>query len=73
MKLGFSTWAMPKIPIDTSLKFLSETGYDGITIATLPQFTTALDSLDKNERKRILNLSKNHSIPIISVMSFTNL
>ena len=42
------------------LKFLSETGYDGITIATLPQFTTSLDSLDKNERKRILNLSKNH-------------
>ena len=73
MKLGFSTWAMPKIPIDTSLKFLSETGYDGITIATLPQFTTSIDSLDKNERKRILNLSKNHSIPIISVMSFTNL
>ena len=44
MKLGFSTWAMPKIPIDTSLKFLSETGYDGITIATLPQFTTSLDT-----------------------------
>tara|TARA_A100001037_G_scaffold215564_1_gene193506 strand:- start:3020 stop:3862 length:843 start_codon:yes stop_codon:yes gene_type:complete len=73
MKLGFSTWAMPKVPIDTSLKFLSETGYDGVTIAVLPQFTTSLDSLKFEERKRILNLSKKYSIPIISVMSFTNL
>ena len=73
MKLGFSTWAMPKIPIDTSIKFLSETGYDGITIATLPQFTTSINNLDIEERKRILNLSKLYSIPITSVMSFTNL
>tara|TARA_Y100001970_G_scaffold290235_1_gene423163 strand:- start:1576 stop:2409 length:834 start_codon:yes stop_codon:yes gene_type:complete len=73
MKLGYSTWAMPKIPIDTSIKFLSETGYDGITIATLPQFTTSINNLDIEERKRILNLSKLYSIPIISVMSFTNL
>ena len=58
MKLGYSTWAMPKIPIDTSIKFLSETGYDGITIATLPQFTTSINNLDIEERKRILNLSK---------------
>ena len=73
MKLGYSTWAMPKIPIDTSIKFLSETGYDGITIATLPQFTTSINNLDIEERKRILNLSKLYSIPITSVMSFTNL
>ena len=73
MKLGYSTWAMPKIPIDTSIKFLSETGYDGITIATLPQFTTSINNLDIEERKRILKLSKLYSIPITSVMSFTNL
>ena len=73
MKLGYSTWAMPKIPIDTSIKFLSETGYDGITIATLPQFTTSINNLDMEERKRILNLSKLYSIPITSVMSFTDL
>ena len=73
MKLGYSTWAMPKIPIDTSIKFLSETGYDGITIATLPQFTTSINNLDIEERKRILNLSKLYSIPITSVMSFTDL
>ena len=73
MKLGYSTWAMPKIPIDTSIKFLSETGYDGITIATLPQFTTSINNLNTEERKRILGLSKLYSIPITSVMSFTNL
>ena len=33
MKLGFSTWAMPDLPIDATIKHLSKIGYDGITIA----------------------------------------
>ena len=44
MKLGFSTWAMPKIPIDTSLKFLSIEGlYKSMGFenrnSNYPQFT----------------------------------
>ena len=53
MKLGFSTWAMPEIPIETSIEHIAKLGYDGITIAVLPRFSTSLDTLDSARRKQI--------------------
>jgi len=73
MKLGFSTWAMPDLPIDATIKHLSKIGYDGITIAVLPMFSTSINKLNHSERKRILNLSKDQSLPIVAVMSFASL
>ena len=67
MKLGFSTWAMPDLPIDATIKHLSKIGYDGITIAVLPRFSTSIETLSHSERKRILSLSKDHSLPISSI------
>ena len=71
MKLGFSTWAMPDLPIETSIEHLAKLGYDGITIAVLPRFSTSLDTLDNARRKQIKKLTKENNLPISSVMSFS--
>jgi len=73
MKLGFSTWAMPEIPIETSVEHISKLGYDGICIAVLPIFSTSLDTLDLAKRKHIKKLTEDNNLPIISVMSFVNM
>ena len=54
MKLGFSTWAMPKLPIDTALEHIAATGYTGVEITVHRGWTTELDKLDSAERRRIL-------------------
>ena len=73
MKLGFSTWAMPEIPIETSVEHISKLGYDGICIAVLPIFSTSLDTLDLAKRIHIKKLTEDNNLPIISVMSFVNM
>lgn len=53
MKLGYSTWGMPQVPIDKALECVHSLGYDGIEITVLPNYTTALEKMDKAERQRI--------------------
>ena len=36
MKLGYSSWGMPTVPIDQAIRYLAELGYDGIEICVLP-------------------------------------
>lgn len=53
MKLGFSTWAMPKLPIDTALEHIAATGYTGVEITVHRGWSTELACLDAAERRRI--------------------
>ena len=53
MKLGFSTWAMPKVPIDTALEHIAATGYTGVEITVHRGWSTELSRLDAAERRRI--------------------
>ena len=45
MKLGFSTWAMPGLPIDTSVRELAALGFQGVEITVIPPYSTELDTL----------------------------
>ena len=56
MKIGYTTWGMPKVPVDRALSFLSEQGFDAVELTVLPDYTTAIDRLDMEERRRIFNL-----------------
>lgn len=53
MKLGYSTWGMPKVPIDEALAGIARMGYRGVEITVIPGYTTALENLDPAERRRI--------------------
>ena len=56
MLIGYTTWGMKKIPGDTALRFLSDVGFDAVELTVLPGYTTALETLDREERNRIRQL-----------------
>ncbi len=73
MQLGYSTWGMPTVPIDVSLKHIATLGFDAIEITVLPNFTTAVAKLDSGERKRIAQLLRDHKLALSAVGSYLNL
>lgn len=73
MKLGYSTWAMPTLPIDTTVAHLAELGFDAIEIGVLPRFTTALDTMDSAERKRIPHLLREHGLALSAVSAYLSM
>lgn len=70
MQLGYSTWGMPTVPIDTSLQHIAGLGFDAVEITVLPHFTTGLPKLDSAERKRIAGLLKQHKLALSAVGSY---
>ncbi len=45
MKLGLSNWGMPKIGFDDFVRFAARTGYCGIELTVLPNWSTRLSTL----------------------------
>ena len=73
MKLGYSTWGMPKIPVDRALEHLAALGYDGVELTVIPGYTTELSTLDKAERSRIVGLLKKHNLDLPAIAGHTSL
>ena len=73
MKLGYSTWGMPTVPIDTAISHVAELGYDGIELTIIPRFTTELSTLDTTERKRIATLLKQHNLALPAIAAHSSL
>ncbi len=46
MKIGYSTWGMPKLPIDEALEHLSGLGFDGVEPTVIRGYSTELDTLN---------------------------
>ena len=73
MKLGFSTWAMPDLPIDTSVRELAALGFQGIEITVIPPYSTELDTLDAAERLRIRRLYDDFGVEMPAVAGHASL
>lgn len=73
MKLGYSTWGMPTVPIDTAITHVSGLGFDGIELTIIPRFTTELSTLDSAERKRIATLLKQHNLALPAIAAHSSL
>ena len=73
MKLGYSTWGMPKVPIDVIVPHLAELGFDGIELTVIPGWSTEMYSLDTDERRRIPRLVKEHGLALTAVSGHTSL
>lgn len=67
MNLGYSTWGMPTVPIDTALEHLAGLGFDGVEIAVLRGYTTELDTLDAAERRRIRRLLAQYGLGLPAI------
>ena len=73
MKLGYSTWGMPKLSIDQAVERIASLGYDGLEISVLPAWSTAIDTLDAAERKRILKLVNDKGLTISAISGHASL
>ncbi len=73
MKLGYSTWGMPTIPVDAAISHLAFLGFDGIELTIIQRFTTELSTLDTAERKRIAGLLKQHNLALPAIAAHSNL
>lgn len=73
MKIGYATWGMPSMPIDAALAHVAAVGFDGVEIAVTPAFTTALDTLDASERRRVRGLLDRHDLDLSAVAGHQSL
>lgn len=56
MKLGYSAWAMPRLPVDQQIAHVAALGYQGIELICIPGSSTDVATLDRAERRRIRGL-----------------
>lgn len=73
MKLGYSTWGMPTLPIDQAVAHIAGLGFDGIEIAVGAEWTTDLDRLDAAERRRIRGLLDSHGLTLSAIAGHAGL
>ncbi|MBM3235808.1 sugar phosphate isomerase/epimerase [Candidatus Poribacteria bacterium] len=73
MKLGYSTWGMPKVPVDEALAHLAKLGFDGVELTVIPGYTTELSKLDAAKRKRIRQLLEEHQLILSAIAAHSSL
>ncbi len=73
MKLGYSTWGMPTVPVDEAFAHLAQLGFDGVELTVIPGYTTELERLDGAERKRIKQLLQRHRLDLPAIASHSSL
>jgi len=56
MRLGYNTWSMPTLSIDTAAAHLAKLGYDSLELTICPGWPTEATGLDRAERRRIRSL-----------------
>lgn len=73
MKIGYCTWGMPTVPVDTMIPFLAKTGYDGVELTVIPGYTTELSVLDAAERRRIARMLTDHRLELPAIAAQTSM
>lgn len=64
MKLSYSTWGMPHVPIEAAVAHCASLGFDGLELAVIPGWSTDAAGLDGAERRRIRDLYDHHGLDI---------
>lgn len=73
MKLGYSTWGMPNVPIHAALDYLANLGFDGVELTVIRGFTTELDTLHSAERRRIRRLYDQYNLDLPAISAHQSL
>lgn len=64
MKLSYSTWGMPHVPIGVAVEHCAALGFDGLELTVIPGWSTDAAGLDRAERKRIRALYDHHNLEL---------
>lgn len=73
MRLGYSTWGMPTVPVEAAIRHLAQIGFDGIELTVIPGYTTELSTLDSDERRRVAKLLKNYRLALPAIAAHSSL
>ena len=73
MKLGYSTWGMPTVPVNAIVRHLADLGFDGVELTVLSHHTTALEKLTPEERRRIPKLLQEHNLELPAIAGHVSL
>jgi sugar phosphate isomerase/epimerase len=64
MRLAYSTWGMPTVPIEIAVAHCAALGFDGLELTVIPGWTTDAATLDSAARHRIRALYDDHQIAL---------
>ena len=53
MLLSYSTWGMPRVPIEVAVRHCADLGFDGLELTVIPGWSTDAAHLDRAGRSRI--------------------
>jgi sugar phosphate isomerase/epimerase len=73
MRLGFSTWGMPRVPVDRAVAHCAGLGDDSLELAVIPGWATDAAHLDGDARRRIRRLYDEHEIELSGLIGNTPL
>jgi len=73
MRLGYSTWGMPRVSIQQAILRLAAIGYDGIELTALPGYSTALETLAAAARAKIRGLLGEQELELPAIAAYSSL
>lgn len=73
MSFSYSTWGMPKVPIDVAVAHCAQLGFDGLELTVIPGWSTDAATLTPAERRRIRALYDQHNLELCGVTGNTAL
>lgn len=73
MKLAFSTWAMPQLPVETQVEIVRSLGYVGIELVSMPNSSADALQIGADERRRIRRLLDDAGLALTAIAGHGNL
>ncbi|CAA9546914.1 MAG: hypothetical protein AVDCRST_MAG88-480, partial [uncultured Thermomicrobiales bacterium] len=73
MSLSYSTWGMPRVPIEVAVAHCARLGFDGLELTVIPGWVTDAAGLDTAARRRIRALYDEHGIALCGLSGNTPL
>jgi sugar phosphate isomerase/epimerase len=64
MFLSYSTWGMPRVPIEVAVAHCAALGFDGLELTVIPGWATDAAGLTSADRRRIRNLYDDHRLAL---------
>lgn len=71
--LSYSTWGMPKVPIDVAVAQCARLGFDGLELTVIPGWSTDAATLSAADRRRIRDLYDQHDLALCGLTGNTPL
>lgn len=73
MRIGYSLWGMPRVPVEESLPALAAMGYQGVELSVRQGWNTELEALDSAYRGNIARLLNETGLVLTAVAAHQSL